>query len=128
MRRAAIILLVFSLCFHAIHAAAGDRSRVRKMKVRITSPKPGGSVSGFVPITWEITDNGRPDEEPPAVFYTITYYVDNQYAGISRSSDPPFALDTTAFNDGKHLLTINVIDDKNRVGTTSIWIKVVNEQ
>lgn len=127
MRRIALILAILIAGMQIAHAASNGKHE-RKMKVRITSPKPGQEISGTLPVMWEVTDTGRPDGDPPPAFVTCNYYVDTKYAGVSRSTDPPFELDTTRYSDGKHLLTINVIDDENRIGTTSIWVKVVNEQ
>lgn len=117
-----LTLIILALAAINAPARAATRKSDTRLKVRITSPSPGATVSGTIEILWEIT-NANPD-----AVYQVSYYVDTKYVGATTNESTPFKLDTTQYENGKHLLTINVTDNDNRIGTYSLWVKVVNEE
>jgi hypothetical protein len=128
MRYLSIISIIFAAIIVSTAVAQSEMLNSGKISVHIVSPKPGAEISGVIPIKLKVNYSTRDNSSEDSSNYSFNYFVDAKFAGVSTSSGDPFNLDTAKYANAKHLLTVNVIDSQNRIGTTSIWIKVVNDQ
>lgn len=127
--------VIFLFTFSSLYSEeTKDPIAVRQLKIKITSPKAGGTLKGKVQILWEVTESCYPlnkeqnQTQNPTTkdHYVVQYFVDYELVGENTSDDPPFELDTKQFKNGIHTITINVADEHPHVATTGVKVRIKN--
>ena len=109
-----------------------DLRKCKDMDVKIITPEQSPShqdtLKGEIPLKAIITGNYR--RAVGRGGYQIRSYLDDMLIGKYEHQKGeegfPFCLNTASFDNGEHLLTVNVDDYHDHVGTASLRVKIKN--